>query len=589
MKSWAPMRVANLLPVGLLAAAVLVSAAGKGDAQLATAPPSAPIAYLDQGWSAQDRETFYRTSQGSHLMPYAWFKALKQAGANTPFAIDQLSRYGYLTDDSPQNIDGLPIGFVIDARSKPNELGLTCAACHTGQLDYIKDGVSHTLRIDGAPALADFQQFLTDLDDAARETLADSHRFDDFARIVLGADYSPAAVNALQGDFGQWFAKFDAIMSASLPKQTPWGPGRLDAFGMIFNRVTGLDLDDERNYATADAPVSYPFLWNAHAQDKVQWNGAAPNGLYVTALGRNTGEVFGVFADFKPYALPLPTSPSIVMYNSTSADFEGLATLEEKLAALKPPPWPKDLFGFNQALANRGAKVFSQNCASCHYDRPSSEVPSASATPLFAVGTDPRMVLNSGRTAETGILENSVQLRLPAGVFGPRATAGDILQTSVVGSLIAHAAGTPFGPDNAVWRALRADAQGLTVDQLPGYLQARLANLYRKPSQSGAGAAYEARSLHGIWATGPYLHNGSVPNLWELLTPPAQRHPTFYVGSRTFDPVNVGFASDKSPYKTGNLVTDLNNSNGNGNAGHDYGTQLSSADRWALIEYLKSY
>ena len=87
-------------------------------------------------------------------------------------------------------------------------------------------------------------------------------------------------------------------MDLSLPP-SPWGPGRLDPrFGMIFNRVAGRDLGILNNFKTADAPVSYPFLWNASRQDRTQWNGGVPNGLYINALGRNTGEVYGVFADF---------------------------------------------------------------------------------------------------------------------------------------------------------------------------------------------------------------------------------------------------------------------------------------------------
>src|ERR1700729_1485648 len=73
------------------------------------------LTYAAQGWSAADRETFYITSQGSHLMPYAWFKALRRTDVDAPFAADRLLRYGYLDDDvSPANPEGLPIGFVVD-------------------------------------------------------------------------------------------------------------------------------------------------------------------------------------------------------------------------------------------------------------------------------------------------------------------------------------------------------------------------------------------------------------------------------------------------------------------------------------------
>ena len=93
--------------------------------------------------------------------------------------------------------------------------------------------------------------------------------------------------------------------------------------------------------------------------------------------------------------------------------------------------------------------------------------------------------------------------------------------------------------------------------------------------------------LRGIWAAAPYLHNGSVPNLWELLKPAKERKPTFKVGSRAFDFKNVGYDTEQSPFPNGTFVTDPDNANGNGNGGHEYGTDLGEADRWAIIEYMK--
>jgi hypothetical protein len=60
------------------------------------------------------------------------------------------------------------------------------------------------------------------------------------------------------------------------------------------------------------------------------------------------------------------------------------------------------------------------------------------------------------------------------------------------------------------------------------------------------------------------------------------------VGSLVFDPKNVGYVTTESPFATGKFVTDPNNANGNGNGGHEYGTQLSEEARWAIVEYLKS-
>ena len=96
--------------------------------------------------------------------------------------------------------------------------------------------------------------------------------------------------------------------------------------------------------------------------------------------------------------------------------------------------------------------------------------------------------------------------------------------------------------------------------------------------------AYKARPLNGIWATAPYLHNGSVPNLWALLQPGAKRPGKFYVGSRAFDTKNVGLVSGQSE---GSFEFDAS-IEGNSNLGHEYGTDLSDDDKWALVEFLKT-
>src|SRR5712672_2935635 len=219
---------------------------------------------------------------------------------------------------------------------------MTCAACHTAEIEYQKDGATQQLRIDGAPATANFQLFLTELTAVARATLSDADRFDKFAHAVLGNRYSATRAKDLKTDSAAWVKQWTNFMDKSLPA-SPWGPGRLDAFGMIFNRVAAKDLGIDANFKVADAPVSYPFLWNASKQDRTQWNGAVPNGLFIHALGRNTGEVFGVFAKFKPKRVPLTP---VISYLSNTVEFSGLQTLEEKIVKLQPPPWPSD-FGFD--------------------------------------------------------------------------------------------------------------------------------------------------------------------------------------------------------------------------------------------------
>jgi len=93
--------------------------------------------------------------------------------------------------------------------------------------------------------------------------------------------------------------------------------------------------------------------------------------------------------------------------------------------------------------------------------------------------------------------------------------------------------------------------------------------------------SYRAKPLNGIAFTGPYLHNGSVRSLWELLHSPAQRAQTFRVGSKEFDPIWVGYEN------AGDFVFDTR-LRGNSNVGHTYGNELDLYDKFYLLQYLKT-
>jgi hypothetical protein len=98
---------------------------------------------------------------------------------------------------------------------------------------------------------------------------------------------------------------------------------------------------------------------------------------------------------------------------------------------------------------------------------------------------------------------------------------------------------------------------------------------------------YAARPLYGIWAAAPYLHNGSVPTLYDLLLPPEQRPKTFALGEREYNPAKIGFAVGTACTRQDCGVDTTRT--GDGNGGHLWGTDLSEPERMALLEYLKTY
>ncbi|HRN60883.1 MAG TPA: c-type cytochrome [Luteimonas sp.] len=98
---------------------------------------------------------------------------------------------------------------------------------------------------------------------------------------------------------------------------------------------------------------------------------------------------------------------------------------------------------------------------------------------------------------------------------------------------------------------------------------------------------YNPPFLDGLWLRAPYLHNGSVPTLRDLLRPPAERPSTFWRGYDLYDPVNVGFVTsgeDAERIGTFHDTAQLNN----GNGGHVFGTTLPEQEKAALLEYLKT-
>ena len=98
---------------------------------------------------------------------------------------------------------------------------------------------------------------------------------------------------------------------------------------------------------------------------------------------------------------------------------------------------------------------------------------------------------------------------------------------------------------------------------------------------------YQAVLLDGLWLRAPYLHNGSVPNLVALLTPPDARPKTFFRGYDVYDQTKVGFIAEGPDAERVGVEYDTRVP-GNSNQGHPYGTDLPEEQKRALIEYLKT-
>ncbi|MCZ6647509.1 MAG: di-heme-cytochrome C peroxidase [SAR324 cluster bacterium] len=689
--------------------------------------------YLDQGWDEADSLWFYNTTQGSALLPYDFLLVLEQPTdpKNPNFKVEcerdgkkgawflcdkNIDRFRYLPQKRTfSNPDALPVGFVKETYQGKDYAGYTCAACHTGQVNF----GGRALRIDGGPAMADMVGFLSELTRAMKQTQGraarDKQRLKDFVGRVLELNNDYGDGPEIENDLAKWTNArelYNIINHSTYNKrEVEYGYARLDAFGRIYNRVLqhtinreqaaevlslitvkrdgavqrllrgkeidkvlegirGRDniilrdeefweiivnlqskesgfpgLDDDQMLLVRDAifnppnaPVSYPFLWDITHSDYVQWNAIADNSS-LGPLGRNAGEVIGVFgildwhrdtglsARFKKYNLAARISgqknkKEIINFQS-SIDLFNLQRLESHLTRLISPRWPfcwdkskekyylpeepkdrrvddRDCRGddekIDEEMAWRGKKLYGKKCKICH------DVIDRDAWDRMVVG---KLVgIDSRQSTDRAMANNSVKYKGKSGNFKDTyqgVSVGDVVvreDAPVAQILTAATRGVIATPDADKWWPRRfAEWIYLVVKTLADNpIEASVKAGFYKPDTTAnpynSLRAYRARSLNGIWATAPYLHNGSVPSLYDLLlpvTPKAGRCETsrpesFQVGAREFDPKKVGFKSEG--YEGFKFDTNIR---GNRNQGHEYGAcGMSPAQRWDLIEYLKS-
>lgn len=570
-------------------------------------------------WTARDRDSWYYLTQGSRMIPYAWFQALEQAGSTALFGDERhLLSYGYIPAGANRP-NRLPIGFAIDRqpddrlkvtrlrwydgqvgdRTETAEpwLGLNCAACHTAELRYR----GQPLRIDGGPGMGDLDALVEALDAALVATRTDPAKWNRFAQKVLRGKDTPENRQMLRAALDRlisWQQRTAALNHSPLRA----GYARVDAFGHIYNKVALFAAGDNPVSIVnpADAPVSYPFLWGIHRQEKVQWNGVAKNARIGSfdygAMGRNTGEVLGVFGELVPAPAQAGQPPRGYWSSIHPVNLE---RLEQLIPRLRAPAWPAAFPPVDQARAERGRVLFAQQCASCHKTpdlqvagRPTEVmVPFDSARPENR--TDIWMACNALLyEARTGLLRGTRESFFAGEPLPAVAPVGTMLATSVKGALlgkagqvVAAATGNFLGVGRRP-QVFQGDVAAMTPEQMR---EARRATCTSTDHEL---LAYKARPLDGIWATAPYLHNGSVPTLYHLLLPAEQRPRSFHLGTRDYDPRHVGY--DWRPAAPGNrflfeAFAGGSPMDGNANVGHDYGSRaMSEQQRWDLVEYMKT-
>ena len=568
--------------------------------EIPTYPAPSKVVWLDQNWSREQRNWYHHEDQGTLTfgVPLEWLAALEQPEislTNPGMLIDPsyLDRYGFIPDREQTGGQPLPIGFARGApMAKPDGspwlnpqtqqpmtgVGLTCAACHTGRLTYRGTEVL----IDGAPALTNLAEFRKGLGLAVVFTRKLPFRFSRFAQRVLGPGYSDQAKAALSDDLDRVVREVETVNNLDIAVQSQSvteGFTRLDALNRIGDAVFALDIDPSKNYVGTSAPVHFPRIWNDSWFTWVQYNGSIEQPMV-----RNAGEALGVGA-----AVTL-TGPTSALFTST-VKVDHLYAIEQLLAGKQPdaqsgftglnsPKWPSDVLPpINQNLAAQGAVLYRDRCQSCH----------------LAPVTTPEFWSSSRWLPPNAAGERYLDLELvPISHIGTDpAQAEDMKNRTVVVPDNLGITSAEFGP--ALGQVVERTVTHWYDSQLPPTPPAvRMQMNGNRPNGIQAPLAYKVRPLNGIWASPPYLHNGSVPTLYALLSPVEERPMKFYLGGREYDPVNVGYNTDKFP---GAFEFDTS-IRGNQNTGHEFSNDKSRAgvigdllkpeERRALVEYLKT-
>lgn len=551
------------------------------DATLGQSPAIVPyegLIQLNQGWSRAEVELYNHSTEGTNLAPLEFFLSLPDPeNPLQKFSSRLVSRYGFIASEkSPLNDHGLPIGFATDPRPQAFGdriyVGLTCSACHTRELTYKAVDVSGSQRlwrlsVHGGPALVDIPKFKTELYDAFAKLLESEELLNQFALNLLGRAPFVHEIDSIKLELTELLGpvmETRKIIRSAKVQQTTSGPGNLNALTQGYYNNLGLIEWLVKKGAVPSSPMmvpmpafdgadNYPPVWFSWSDDWAQWfveiHHPGPRN-WVQAISSS---------EVRPPKM-IDSQKGAVVFSSVH--FDNVANIQLAIEKLRTPKWPEELFGkLDASKTQHGRKLYVEHCGMCHDPRPLPPNEFGlvfNQRQAYDVGTDPvayQQFAKDGAHRTMGLKKLSEQ------ILGLRSTQ---LQTGFGETLAQNYM-------NMVSRG-RPNEFGLATD--------RSATLQAGRWET-SGAAYWAPPMAGIFSTSPYFHNGSVRTLHDVLKPAKEREVVFMTGSNEYLPSELGLRSQGDyEYNTSEL--------GKGNAGHEFGVQLSGPEKLALLEYLKS-
>lgn len=543
------------------------------------------------GLDGADRKALYSMDEGIHWLPVDVMLSLKRANESMGVYDEAFFAHPERIGLYPNVVDpasDLPLGITVSEDPVPMA-GINCATCHTG---IIANADGAFFLVDGGSGQFAIDRMIEGMVKSLVGTLINPVEFEAFYnRFRMRADRrgGPVAAalvadklddNGMQDKIAKAFKTGDSSEVRKKLQEPPPGfsagtfgappaPGDLTSrtktffylakrfvffFELVkyggatpgsnisdsgFGRsnpwsVTKKMFGDHLGYIQTGAqsvtpvldggPINTPHIWDFDRQKWIFWTGVTNS-----MVERNMAQGIALLTDFD-----WPTFSSTIQIKK----LEAVSKLARKI---KPPVWPKTILGdIDPVLAEKGKAIYKDKCLKCHDPKASAQTPGSAEFNYIDVGTDDSYY--QGQTEKLGSYD---------------------LFTDVLAPLMAKA------------KARAKSNEGIA--DLGPFEVGRTPVIWRKPT----GNAFVAKPLAGIWATAPFLHNGSVPTIDDLLKPVKDRPAEFYVGGFVYDTKKLGYVStlDTRSFK---LVT---SQKGNSNKGHEFVVD----DRPAVIEFLKTY
>lgn len=480
-----------------------------------------------------DTEIVSSTKNG--LIKKEWLINLEGAN-NEELLWDNREKYGFV--NNPTDPDKRPIGYGFAG----DYLSTNCATCHTS---FMRKGNDLVIAVGGSNNIATGGYGSANL--SLIKTLENKDKLLRFQNRINKTSDNEVLDPKLKTEIEAWVNNYttsyikcggglelnsyrDFSNLVEIGSFLAWLKGE-SAHGGGHPFIISQNLwFGEENWYDQVSSVDIPYIYEVEHQDRIHYNGST-NSL----MERN------IISSLNAYNNP-------TLDNLMETDPRKLHEINLISENINAPKWPENLFGkIDKVKASKGKLLFSKYCQSCHSDHVDGPI---------------KMLSFSEKSIGTDGAYFDVWRQPVVNLFGKKEQKYE------------NALMTAMSEFKSEWypKYNITEEEAIAMDPSPWW----------KFTTEWVG-----RPVTGIWSTAPYLHNGSVPTLYDILLPADQR-PSKWTMNHYMDTMKVGIDISRSSSPDDGSFTYTNDGYGKSNKGHEYGTNMSDKERYQLIEYLKS-